>query len=96
MGFGSAAQLDEWNPFRRKMRRERMMKAAAVSQPLAKLRRRQPAEESSDLPSEEFISKQVDPILDKHLRAGASKALPNESAGFFKPRAPKCRNDEYR
>jgi len=77
------------------MRRERMMKAAAVSQPLAKLRRRQPAEESSDLPSEEFISKQVDPILDK-ISAQGIQSLTERGAGFFKPRAPKCRNDEYR
>ena len=48
---------------RRKLRREQMIRAATISP--AKLRRRPKLLETQDLPSEEFISKEVDPILDK-------------------------------
>jgi membrane associated rhomboid family serine protease len=62
-GMNSAPAWDEWNPLRRKLRREKMIRAANVKPAL--LRRRPKADEPQDLPSEEFISKQVDPILDK-------------------------------
>lgn len=61
-GVGSAWKWGEWNPFGGKLRRERMIKAAILP---TKLRRRPNPDESQDLPSEEFISKEVDPILDK-------------------------------
>ncbi|HEX4644691.1 MAG TPA: rhomboid family intramembrane serine protease [Verrucomicrobiae bacterium] len=61
-GVGSAWKWGEWNPFRGKLRRERMIKAAIIP---PKLRRRPKLDEDQDLPSEEFISKEVDPILDK-------------------------------
>jgi len=61
-GVGSAWKWGAWNPFRGKMRRERMIKAATVA---PKLRRRPRLDEAPDLPSEEFISQEVDPILDK-------------------------------
>jgi membrane associated rhomboid family serine protease len=62
-GMNPARNWAEWNPVRRKLRREQMIRAATISP--AKLRRRQKLIETQDLPSEEFISKQVDPILDK-------------------------------
>ena len=55
----------QWHPFRRKIRSKQMMKAAVVGSTFSKLRRRARPEDSQDLPSEEFISKEVDPILDK-------------------------------
>jgi len=62
-GMNSTPAWDEWNPLRRKLRREKMIRAANVKPAL--LRRRPKTDEPTDLPSEEFISKQVDPILDK-------------------------------
>jgi membrane associated rhomboid family serine protease len=61
-GVGSAWKWGDWNPFRGKMRRERMIKAATIA---PKLRRRPRLDDTPDLPSEEFISQEVDPILDK-------------------------------
>jgi membrane associated rhomboid family serine protease len=60
-GAGSAWKWGDWNPFRGKLRRERMIRAAIMAPKL----RRPRLDESQDLPSEEFISKEVDPILDK-------------------------------
>lgn len=62
-GMNSTRNWSEWNPLRRKLRREQMIRAATISP--AKLRRRPKVLEADELPSEEFISKQVDPILDK-------------------------------
>jgi membrane associated rhomboid family serine protease len=56
-------RLAEWNPLRRKLRREEMIRAATISP--GKLRRRARLQDTQELPSQEFISKQVDPILDK-------------------------------
>lgn len=63
-GLNAPRLFAELNPLQRKMRTERMIKAATVP-PFAKPRRRPRAEETEELPSEEFISQQVDPILDK-------------------------------
>jgi membrane associated rhomboid family serine protease len=63
-GLDAPRLFAELNPLQRKMRTERMIKAATVP-PFAKSRRRPRAEETEELPSEEFISQQVDPILDK-------------------------------
>jgi membrane associated rhomboid family serine protease len=68
----------EWNPFQRKLRRERMIKAATVRAPHSKFRRRPQIEYSQDLPSEEFISKEVDPILDKISAHGIQSLTPRE------------------
>jgi len=62
-GVNSTRNWSEWNPLRRKLRREQMIRAATINP--AKLRRRPQLHDTQDLPSEEFISKQVDPILDK-------------------------------
>jgi membrane associated rhomboid family serine protease len=62
-GLTSSRNWSEWNPLRRKLRREQMIRAATISP--AKLRRRPKLFDTQDLPSEEFISQQVDPILDK-------------------------------
>ncbi len=62
-GLNSNRSWAEWNPLRRKLRREQMIRAATISP--AKLRRRPKLNETQELGSDEFISKQVDPILDK-------------------------------
>ncbi len=55
--------LSEWNPLHRKLRREKMIKAATVK-PL-RLRRQAMLEEPREEIPAEFISREVDPILDK-------------------------------
>lgn len=62
-GMESAPLWNDWNPLRRKMRREKLLRAANIKP--ASLRRRPKTAEPQELQSEEFISKQVDPILDK-------------------------------
>lgn len=52
----------EWNPWRRKLRREQMLKAATPRPLRPRLRK---SSETPDVPSGEFISQEVDPILDK-------------------------------
>lgn len=69
-----------WNPLQRKLRRERMIKAATVRPPLSKLRRQPNPEESVEFESEEFISKQVDPILDKISAHGIQSLTDRERA----------------
>jgi membrane associated rhomboid family serine protease len=54
--------LADWNPWQRKARREQMLKAAT---PKPFKPRRIKSAETPELPSEEFISQEVDPILDK-------------------------------
>ena len=54
--------LAEWNPWHRKARREEMLKAAT---PKPFKPRRVKSSETPELPSGEFISQEVDPILDK-------------------------------
>jgi membrane associated rhomboid family serine protease len=63
-GLNPARAFTQWNPFQRKERSERMIKAAVVGTSLSKLRSRS-RQAAQDLPSAEFISKEVDPILDK-------------------------------
>jgi predicted DNA binding protein len=55
-----------------------MIKAATVRAPHSKFRRRPQIEYSQDLPSEEFISKEVDPILDKISAHGIQSLTPRE------------------
>ena len=62
-GMNSNRSWSEWNPLRRKLRREQMIRAATINP--ARIRRRPKLNETQDLGSDEFISKQVDPILDK-------------------------------
>ncbi len=57
--------LARWNPFQKKIRSKQMIKAAVAGSSFSKLRRRARPEDAQDLPSEEFMSKEVDPILDK-------------------------------
>jgi membrane associated rhomboid family serine protease len=63
-GLNAASHLSDWNPFRRRFPREKIVRAAAVTTPRATLRRQARLEDAPEL-SEEFISKEVDPILDK-------------------------------
>lgn len=71
IGF-TQSSLSEWNPLRRKLRRERMIKAATVKLP--RFGRQAKLEETTELPSEEFMSKEVDPILEK-ISAHGIKSL---------------------
>ena len=64
-GLDATRNLSEWNPLQRKMRREKMIKAATVRPAVTGLRRRPRVEDAQELPSAEFISQEVDPILDK-------------------------------
>jgi hypothetical protein len=61
-GMSWTRGLPGWNPWQRKLRREQMLKAAGPGP--FKPRRAKPAE-TVDVPSGEFISQEVDPILDK-------------------------------
>ena len=79
-GLNLSYRWAEWNPLQKKMRRERMIKAATVKPSLAKLRRRPTTGEITDLPSEEFISSQVDPILDKISAHGIQSLTERERA----------------
>jgi len=56
--------LSPWRPFQSRQRKLELVKAASIKP--GKLRRLRPIQdEPADLPSHEFIAKQVDPILDK-------------------------------
>lgn len=61
-GLGWTRRLTGWNAFHRNAGREELWRAAAPKP--ARPRRPKPAE-PADLPSGEFISQEVDPILDK-------------------------------
>jgi membrane associated rhomboid family serine protease len=71
-GIGFSQSLAEWNPLRRRSRREKMIKAATVKLP--RFGRQANLEETTELPSEEFMSKEVDPILEK-ISAHGIKSL---------------------
>ncbi len=75
-GLDFARTWAEWNPLRRKARRRQMIKAATIIP--ARLRRLPKAEEDPDLASDEFISRQVDPILDKISAHGIHSLTENE------------------
>jgi membrane associated rhomboid family serine protease len=55
--------LDRWQQWRSS--RKQQPKRELINAPAAKLSRWRPQPEASELPSEEFISREVDPILDK-------------------------------
>ena len=71
-GIGFTQSLSEWNPLRRKLRREQMIKAVTVKP--SRLGRQAKLVETTELPSEEFMSKEVDPILEK-ISAHGIKSL---------------------
>ena len=78
-GLNASRAWADWNPFHRKLRRERMVKAATVKpSPLSKLRRRPRVEDAQEVPSAEFISQQVDPILDKISAHGIQSLTDSE------------------
>ena len=67
-----------WNPIRRKLRRDSMIKAATAR--TVKTRRRPKSVSPQDLPSEEFIAREVDPILDKISAHGIQSLTDRERA----------------
>ena len=71
-GIGFTQSLSEWNPLRRKLRRVQMIKAATVKP--SRFGRQTKLDETTELPSEEFMSKEVDPILEK-ISAHGIKSL---------------------
>lgn len=81
-GLDWSRTMHEWSFLQRKKRTERMIKAATVRPPMAALRRRpRPSPETPlDLPSDEFISKEVDPILDKISEHGIQSLTERERA----------------
>jgi membrane associated rhomboid family serine protease len=79
-GLDLSRNWSDWNPLQRKMRRERMIKAATIKPSLASLRRRPRPDVPTDLPSDEFISKEVDPILDKISAHGIQSLTDRERA----------------
>jgi membrane associated rhomboid family serine protease len=68
----------KWNLFQRKQRSERMLQAATIRQPLSKLRRELKVSATEELPSGEFISQEVDPILDKISASGIQSLTERE------------------
>ena len=50
----------QWHPFQARQRKQELIKAASIKRPAW-----HPQPDIADLPSEEFISREVDPILDK-------------------------------
>jgi hypothetical protein len=64
-GQNATQALTEWNPLQRKMRREKMLTAATVQPVVSALRRKPRIVDAQELPPAEFISQEVDPILDK-------------------------------
>ncbi len=61
-GETARQSLERWRPFHSRQRKRQLVKVASIRTtrwPDA------PSEQSADLPSEEFISREVDPILDK-------------------------------
>lgn len=71
-GIGFSQSLADWNPFRRKSQREKMIKAATIKLP--RFGRQAKLVETTEVPSEEFMSKEVDPILEK-ISAHGIKSL---------------------
>jgi membrane associated rhomboid family serine protease len=78
-GGNVTRNLRDWNPLQRKMRSERMIKAATIP-PNVPQRRRPRPEVPTDLPSDEFISKEVDPILEKISAHGIQSLTDRERA----------------
>jgi membrane associated rhomboid family serine protease len=62
-GIRLTQNLADWNPLRRRSRREKLIRAATV--PPLRIRPAAKKSDATDLPSGEFISQEVDPILDK-------------------------------
>jgi membrane associated rhomboid family serine protease len=76
-GMNPARSFTQWNPFQRKERSERMIKAAVAGSSFSTMRRRS-RQAAQDVPSAEFISKEVDPILDKISAHGIQSLTPRE------------------
>lgn len=76
-GLNLSHKFAGWKPLQRKVRSERMIKAATMGQPQ---RRRPRPDVPTDLPSEEFISQEVDPILDKISAHGIQSLTERERA----------------
>lgn len=74
-GLQARSPLISWRPFLARQRRRELVKAANVKPtrwPRSKL------EETEDLPPTEFISREVDPILDKISAHGMQSLTPRE------------------
>lgn len=69
--------LSRFNPFRRRHRHREMAKAAAIKVPGWTVSKGAP---TIDIPEEEFISKEVDPILDKISEHGIQSLTERERA----------------
>jgi len=67
-----APQLTRWRPFQSRQRKLELLKAATVKP--SKFGRQAKLDETTELPSEEFMSKEVDPILEK-ISAHGIKSL---------------------
>ena len=72
----------QWHPFRARQRKRELVKAASL-----KLPRWRSQPEDADLPSEEFISREVDPILDKISAHGIQSLTAREREILEKARA---------
>lgn len=66
----------QWNPFSSRRRKRQLVQAA--SKPLRLRPRERVASHPADVPSEEFISREVDPILDKISAHGIHSLTPRE------------------
>jgi membrane associated rhomboid family serine protease len=61
-GFGLRQNSRRWSPFSARQRKRELVKAATITVPRWPATK---AENPADLPEEEFITREVDPILDK-------------------------------
>jgi len=74
MRWDRAKPVMHWNPLRGRRRKRQLVQAAAQ---ITRLRGSR-VQQSSDVPPEEFISKEVDPILDKISAHGIHSLTPRE------------------
>jgi len=79
-----------WHPFQTRQRKKELVKAASVKVTRWSRPRNKAVE---DLPPEEFISREVDPILDK-ISAHGIQSLTLASAKSLRRREPKWRSGE--
>jgi membrane associated rhomboid family serine protease len=72
---GLLGRWHQWHPLQARQRRRELVRTAAVKIPGWPLRK---PEKEGDLPSEEFISREVDPILDKISEHGIQSLTERE------------------
>jgi membrane associated rhomboid family serine protease len=75
MKFSMTVPESAWNPFESKRRKKELIRAVSIKIPKWP---HGPAQSSGDVPEEEFISREVDPILDKISQHGIQSLTEQE------------------